>query len=120
MLYVEAADRALDERCASALGAAFRKLTQLTVEQFKALISDQFFVLLTERERAIEALSTLVPEPDKQEALLQQVNAIISAGGPPTSAERERIDRLAKVLSGSPTKPARKSSRAAAMPTAAE
>jgi hypothetical protein len=120
VLYVEAADRALDERCASALGAAFRKLTQLTVEQFKALISDQFFVLLTERERAIEALSTLVPEPDKQEALLQQVNAIISAGGPPTSAERERIDRLAKVLSGSPTKPARKSSRAAAMPTAAE
>ena len=120
VLYIDAADRALDERCAFALGAAFRELTHLTVEQFKALIRDQFFVLLMERERAVEALTTLVPEPDKREALLQRVNAIISAGDPPTPAERERIDRLAKVFSGSPTKPARKSSPVATMPTAAE
>ena len=120
VLYIDSADRALDERCAFALGAAFRELTHLTVEQFKALIRDQFFVLLMERERAVEALTTLVPEPDKREALLQRVNAIISAGDPPTPAERERIDRLAKVFSGSPTKPARKSSPVATMPTAAE
>ena len=120
VLYIVSADRALDERCAFALGAAFRELTHLTVEQFKALIRDQFFVLLMERERAVEALTTLVPEPDKREALLQRVNAIVSAGDPPTPAERERIDRLAKVFSGSPTKPARKSSPVATMPTAAE
>ena len=49
-----------------------------------------------------------------------RLKADISAGDPPTPAERERIDRLAKVFSGSPTKPARKSSPVATMPTAAE
>jgi hypothetical protein len=120
VLYVVAADRALDERCAFALGAAFRELTNLTVEQFKALFRDQFFVLLTERERAVEALATLVPEPDKRDALLQRVNAIVSAGDPPSPAERERIARLAKLLSGSPSKATRKSSQPDAMSTAAE
>jgi hypothetical protein len=120
VLYIVSADRALDERCAFALGAAFRELTHLTVEQFKALIRDQFFVLLMERERAVEALAILVPEADKREAMLQRVNAIVSAGDPPTPVEQERIDRLAKVLSGSPTRPARKPSRASAVPSAAE
>jgi hypothetical protein len=120
VLYVVAADRALDERCAFALGAAYRELTQLTVEQFKALVRDQFFVLLTDLERAVDALATLVPEPDKREAVLKRVNAIVSAGDPPTSAEQERLARLAKVLSASPAKPAGKPSRTAAMPTAAE
>jgi hypothetical protein len=120
VLYIFSADRALDERCAFALGAAYRELTDLTVEQFKALFRDQFFVLLTEREQAVEALATLVPEPNQREAVLQRVNAIVSAGGPPGPEERERIARLAQVFSGSPTTPARKSRPAAAMPTAAE
>jgi len=120
VLYIVSADRALDERCAFALGVAYRELTDLTVEEFKALFRDQFFVLLTEREQGVEALAALVPEQNQREAVLQRVNAIVSAGDPPGPAERERIARLAQVLSGSPTKPARKSSRAAATPAAAE
>jgi hypothetical protein len=120
VLYVLSADRALDERCAFALGAAYRELTDLTIEQFKALFRDQFFVLLTEGERAVEVLATLVPDADKREAMLKRVNAIVSAGDPPTPAERERIARLAELLSSSPTKPTRRSGRTTAMPTAAE
>jgi len=98
VLYIVAAERALDERCATALGNAFRELTDLSVEAFKALVRDQFFVLLLERGRAVDALASLVPEPDDRKALLQRVSAIVGAGGPPTPAERERIERLQRLL----------------------
>ena len=105
VLYVLSAERALDERCAAALGVARRDLTHLSVEQFKAMIRAQFFLLLVERERAVDALATLVPEPDKRTLLLQQVSAIASAGGPPTAAERENIARLQKLLAVAPIPP---------------
>jgi hypothetical protein len=99
VLYVVAADRVLDERCARALGTAYRQQTQLSVEQFKALIRDQFFVLLLERERAVDALAELVPEADKRTVLLERISAIITAGDAPTPGERERLARLQKLLS---------------------
>jgi hypothetical protein len=99
VLYVVAAERVLDERCARALGTAYRQQTQLSVDQFKALIRDQFFVLLLERERAVDALAELVPEADKRTVLLERITAIITAGDAPTPGERERLARLQKLLS---------------------
>jgi len=98
VLYVVSAERALDERCAHALYAARRDLQQLSISQYKTLVRDQFLVLLLERERAVEALATMVREPDQRVELLKRTSAIIGAGDPPTAAERERIARLEKVL----------------------
>jgi hypothetical protein len=98
VLYVVAAERALDERCAHALYAARKDLRQLPLDQYKTLVRDQFFVLLLERERAVEALATLVREPDERAELLRRTIAVIGAGGPPTAAEHERITRLEKLL----------------------
>src|SRR5260221_227322 len=98
VLYVVAAERALDERCAHALYAARRDLLSLPIDQYKTLVRDQFFVLLLERERAVEALATMVREPDQRAELLKRTSAIIGAGDPPTAAERERIARLEKLL----------------------
>src|SRR5262249_11544117 len=80
--------------CAHALYAARRDLQQLSISQYKTLVRDQFFVLLLERERAVEALATMVREPDQRVELLKRTSAIISAGDSPTAAERERIARL--------------------------
>jgi hypothetical protein len=98
VLYVVSAERALDERCAHALYAARRDLEHLSIEDYKTLVRDQFLVLLLERERAVEALATLVRETDQRAELLQRTNAIIAAGNPPTAAERERLARLEKLL----------------------
>jgi hypothetical protein len=98
VLYVVSAERALDERCAHALYAARRDLLSLPIDQYKTLVRDQFFVLLLERERAVEALATMVREPDQRAELLKRTSAIIGAGDPPTAAERERIARLEKLL----------------------
>ena len=98
VLYVIAADRMLDQRCALALNAARQHLMRLSLAAFKVLVRDQFFVLQLEHEQAVDALATLVPEADARKKLLQHLQAIISAGDPPSPAEGERLARLSKVL----------------------
>ena len=97
VLYVLAADRTLDQRCALALNVARQQLMQLSLAEFKTLVRDQFFVLQLEPERAVEVLASLVPEADARKELLKQVRAIASAGDPLTAAERDRLARLSQV-----------------------
>jgi hypothetical protein len=89
----------VDQRCALALNVARQQLMHLSLTEFKVMVRDQFFVLHLERERAVEAIASLVPEADARKALLEQVQTIIGAGDPPLAAERERLARLSQVLS---------------------
>jgi hypothetical protein len=105
VLYVVAADRTLDQRCALALNVARQQLMHLSLAEFKVLVRDQFFVLQLEPERAIEALASLVPKAGARMELMKQVRAIASAGDPPTAAERDRLARLAQMLAAPIEKP---------------
>ncbi len=98
VLYVNAAERKLDQRCACALNVARRQLMHLSLAEFKALVRDQAFVLQLDRDRAAEALATMLPAAHARKELMQQVRAIVGAGASPTVAEGDRIDRLAQVL----------------------
>ena len=98
VLYVGAAERALDQRCALALNVARQQLMRLSLAEFKVLVRDQFFVLQLEPERAVEVLPSLVPELDARKKLLKQARAIASAGDPLTVAERDRLARLSQAL----------------------
>ncbi len=106
VLYVNAADRMLDQRCALALNVARQQLMHLSLAEFKALVREQAFLLQLERERAVEALAFLAPQADARKELLQQVRAIVGAGDPPTTAERDRLARLSQVLTAPIEKPA--------------
>ena len=88
----------IDQRSALALNVARQKLMHLSLAEFKALVRDQAFLLQLERERAVEALASLVPEADARKELLNQVHAIIGAGDPPLAAERDRLAHLSQVL----------------------
>ena len=105
VLYVNAAERAFDQRCALALNVARKKLMHLSLAEFKVLVRDQFFVLQIERDRAVEALAALVPEADARKELLQQVQMIVSAGEPPIAAVRDRLAILSRVLAAPFEKP---------------
>ena len=98
VLYVIAAERMIDQRSALALNVARQKLMHLSLAEFKALVRDQAFVLQLERERAVEALASLVPKADARKELLKQVHAIVGAGDPPLAAERDRLAELSQVL----------------------
>ena len=106
VLYVTAAERMVDQRCALALNVARQQLMHLSLAEFKALVRDQFFVLQLERERAVEALASLVPDAGAREELQKHVRAIVGAGDPPIAAERDRLARLSQVLAEPRAKPA--------------
>jgi hypothetical protein len=98
VVYVLAADRRLDQRCALALNGVRQQLMRLSLAAFKAMVRDQFFVLQLQPDRAIEALASLVPQTDARKDLLKQVRMIASAGDPFSTAENDRLTRLSKVL----------------------
>jgi hypothetical protein len=98
VIYVLAANRTLDQRCALALNVARQQLMHLSLAAFKVMVRDQFFVLQLQPERAIEVLASLLPKVGDRTDLLKQVRMIASAGDPLTAAEEERLSRLAQVL----------------------
>jgi len=98
VLYVTAAERMIDQRCALALNAARKKLMHLSLAEFKSLLRDQSFVLQLDRERAVEALAVMVPQTQTRQDLLKQVQVIVSAGDLPLATVHDRMIRLAEVL----------------------
>jgi hypothetical protein len=108
VLYVIAADRTLDQRCALALNVARQQLMHLSLAEFKVVVRDQAFLLQLERERAMEALASLVPDADARVELLKQLHAIIDTGTPPSAAERDRLTRLSRLLATPIERPARR------------
>jgi hypothetical protein len=98
VLYVMAADRTLDQRCALALNRARQHLMHLSLGEFKILVCEQFFVLQLERERAVDAIAYLVQEADSRAELQKQTRAIIDAGDPPSFSARKRLARLSQLL----------------------
>ncbi len=113
-LYVLAADRMLDQRCALALNVARQQLTRLSLSEFKVVVRNQFFVLQLEPKRAVDALVTLVPAADARQGLLKQVCLIVRAGAPVTVAEGERLTRLSQVMAMPNEKPTASGQGAAA------
>lgn len=105
VLYVTAAERSIDERCALALNVARRKLMHLTLAGFKSLVRDQFFVLQLEHERAVEVIASMVPAARERKELMKQVHAIVDAGDSPCLAESERLVRLSQLLAVPAQKP---------------
>ena len=107
LLYVFAADRALDQRCALALNARRQQLMRYSLADVKLRVRDQFFVLQLERERAVDALALMVPEAEERRELLRQLREILAAAGPSSAAERERLARLSAVLTVTAERPVR-------------
>ena len=83
VLYVLAANRSLDQRCALALNVARQQLMHLSLAGFKALVREQFFILQTEPVRAIDTLARLVTDADRRTELLEQVRADRQRGRSP-------------------------------------
>ncbi|WP_238122751.1 MULTISPECIES: DUF3141 domain-containing protein [unclassified Xanthobacter] len=101
-LFVISAARVLDESAARSLNEARQNLLQLSLADFKALVREQYYILLLEREQAVEAIATLVQDPAQRQELVNTVAAAAAADGRLTLAERERVEKLAAILQVAP------------------
>ncbi|MFG1192206.1 DUF3141 domain-containing protein [Xanthobacter flavus] len=97
-LYVLSVTRAMDESAARSLNEARQKLTQLSLPEFKTLVRDQFYILLLERETAVEAIAHLVTDSAQRQELVNTVAGVATADGAYTPGERVLVERLADLL----------------------
>ncbi|EJL56459.1 poly(3-hydroxyalkanoate) synthetase [Rhizobium sp. CF122] len=118
LLYVAMASGAADERGFAAIRRmrdAEDAMPAMTLAEFKALIRDQFFMLVIDEEAAVNAIPRLLPaEEDVRREALSSLQQVLNARGP-LSEEAERrwqrviglFDLSAEPLAG-PVSPPRK------------
>jgi hypothetical protein len=103
-LHVGMARQSMDERGF----ALIRKMRlastdhqKLTLEQFKAMVREQFFMLLIDQEAALAAIPALLPPAaEERQAALAAIRDVISASGEPVGEAAERMSRIVKLFDG--------------------
>jgi len=108
LLYVGMPRGAVDERGFEAIRrmrAIQDGMERPTLAEFKAMVREQYFMLLIDPEAAFAALPELLPDPSLRRKTLAAVRGVLSAAGEISGDVAERLDRLARVL-GVKAKPA--------------
>ena len=73
----------------------------LTLAQFKAMVREQFFMLLIDQEAALAAIPALLPPgADERQAALAAIRDLISASGEPSGEAAERMRRVVALFDG--------------------
>ena len=69
---------------------------QMTLDDFKALVREQYLMLLVDEEMALRTIPGLMPEPvEKRREALAALRSVVEASRTPDDAEAERLRRVA-------------------------
>jgi hypothetical protein len=102
ILYVGQARGGADERGFEAVRRLRRDHAgpgQLSLSDFKALIREQYFILLVDEDAAVGAIAGLLPEDaDERRAAFAVVREILEAPGPLNEAAAARLERVADLF----------------------
>lgn len=103
-IYVGAARQSVDERgfeLIRRMRLASTDHQKLTLEQFKTMVRDQFFMLLIDREAALAAIPSMLPAgAEERQAALAAIRDVISASGEPKGEVAERMAQVARLFEG--------------------
>ncbi len=115
LVYVRMPTRLVDERGFELLRRTHdTEGGDLDLEQFKTLVREQFFMLLLDERRAVEALPKLVEGNEEQAAaMLERVREVATASGTMNEESTRRLEEVSGLM-GAAKRPRRRSrSRAA-------
>jgi len=102
LLYAGMPRASVDERGVEALRrvrAVNEGAQKMTLAEFKAMVREQFFMLLIDEEAALAALQDLLPpDPDARRAALALLRELLSARGEVAGEVADRLGRLAALL----------------------
>jgi hypothetical protein len=99
LLYVGLARAAVDERGFEAVRRIRRTHGDLPLAEFKALVREQFYILLVDTEAALAALpSMLPPDADIRRKAFDLIRQIMNARGELSAEDKERLQRVARVF----------------------
>jgi len=90
---------AVDERGFEALRRIREKYTDITLTQFKAIVREQFYMLLLDTEAALSAIpSILPPDPEIRQKALDMIREVLRARGELSDDDRERLQRVSRLF----------------------
>jgi hypothetical protein len=102
LLHVGMARNAVDERGFAAITRmrdARPEHRQMTLSAFKALVREQFLMLVLDEEAALRAIPPLLPDSiDDRRAAFDTLRLIVEASGAPGDAPAERLRRVAALF----------------------
>lgn len=101
LLYIGMTRGMVDERGLEALRRMRREddEARLTLSQFKALVREQFFMLLLDQEAALAAIPKMLPhDMDARHAVFEAIREVLSAAGEISGETKTRLDRIAQLF----------------------
>jgi pimeloyl-ACP methyl ester carboxylesterase len=101
LLYVGMARGMVDERGLEALRRMRREdvASRLTLAEFKALVREQFFMLLLDQEASLAAIPKMLPQDtDQRRAVFAATREVLSVGGDISGESAKRLDRVAQLF----------------------
>jgi hypothetical protein len=101
LLYVGMARDMVDERSLEALRRMRSEDTaaRLTIDEFKMLVREQFFMLLLNQDAALTAIPKMLPaDIEARRAVFGTIQEVLSAAGEISGETRTRLNRVAELF----------------------
>jgi hypothetical protein len=96
LLYVGTGRAAVDERSFEAVRRIRRAHGDMPLSAFKALVREQFYLLLIDTEAALAALPSMLPDDDElRRKAFDLIKQVMSARGPLSDEDNKRMQRVA-------------------------
>jgi hypothetical protein len=90
---------AVDERGFEAVRRVRQTHSELSLPVFKALVREQFNMLLIDPEDALAAIPSMLPsDMQARRAGFELINKVMSASGKLSPEDRERMSRIARLF----------------------
>jgi uncharacterized tellurite resistance protein B-like protein len=106
LLFVRAASGTADERGMEAIRRIRRAeptAKRMSLEEFKSLIRQQYYLLLIDEEAALASIPQLLPQDlDERNAAFAKLLEVLESRGRLTEQETERLARLTSLLGVQP------------------
>jgi poly(3-hydroxyalkanoate) synthetase len=99
LLYAGMGRGAVDERGFEVLQRVRDKYANVSLAEFKAIVREQFYMLLLDPEGALSAIpSMLPPEPEVRQKALDLIKEVLSARGELSADDRDRLQRIGRLF----------------------
>jgi hypothetical protein len=99
LLYVGMNRKAVDERGFEAVRRIRRSYGDIPVSTFKALVREQFLMLMLDSEAALAALPSLLPsDKETRQKALDLIGQVLRAKGELSAEDKRRIGELTRLL----------------------
>jgi hypothetical protein len=99
LLYVGMPRAAVDERGFEAVRRIRHAHSELPLSAFKALVREQFHILLVDEEAALTAIPSLLPaDADSRVKAIELIKQVIAARGELSAEDKERMQRVVQLF----------------------